>query len=72
MEGKIDSGSVAYSLVVEKGGIFWKEEVDSGSVTLFKTRYILGGRGNYGSVTYNCQKKGGIYSGICKLREGRI
>ena len=31
--------------VVEKLGIFWKEEVDSGSVTLYKTGYILGGRG---------------------------
>ena len=33
------------SLWKRGGGIFWKEEVDSGSVTLYKTRYILGGRG---------------------------
>ena len=37
---------VASHIVVERGGgIFLKEEVDSGSVTLYKTGYILGGRG---------------------------
>ena len=40
--GGVDSGSM--HIVVEKGGIFWKDGVDSGSRTCYKRGYILEGR----------------------------
>ena len=52
-------------------GIFWKKEVDSGSVTLYiklgRPIFWEGGV-DYGSVAYSCQKMGvSILGGMCRF-----
>ena len=67
---------MASHIVVEKGGIFWKEGVDNGSVAYScQTRgYLFWEGGVYsGRVAYICLKgEGYIQRRMGRFREGRI
>ena len=51
--------------MVEKGGIFWKEEVDSRNVTLYTRGMFREGGGGYViGVSHIVVKKGYILGGV--------
>ena len=79
-EGGVDSGRAGWILVashrpivVEKGGIFWKEWVDYGNVAYsYKKGGIYSGRkGWILGGSHICLKRGGIFRERC-VDSGRV